>query len=334
MTDRTDLIFQWLKNLGYPIKSLYPAPSDASFRRYLRAEIGDASYIVMDAPPESENCQPFVTIAQTLLDCGLNVPRVLKADIKQGFLLLDDLGDRLYLDALNRESVDKLYGDAIGALITLQTGSPSDNALPSYDKTLLLQEMELFREWFLTRHLELPLDKTTRTTLDESFIFLADSALEQPKVRVHRDFHSRNLMVSETHNPGILDFQDAVIGPVTYDLVSLLRDCYITWPREQVKNWALDFHKLAIQSGILNRDLDADKKQFLTWFDLMGVQRHLKAIGIFSRLKHRDRKSRYLNNIPRTLHYVEEISGHYPELKNLHNLIQARIKPALEAITT
>ncbi|MCW8963680.1 MAG: phosphotransferase [Gammaproteobacteria bacterium] len=334
MTDRTDLIFQWLKDHGYPVKNLHPASSDASFRRYLRADMGDATHIVMDAPPENEDCQPFVDIAKALFDSGLNVPQVLEEDLEQGFLLLDDLGDRLYLGELDQESVDRLYGDAIGALVTLQAGGPSDDELPSYDEALLLQEMELFRGWFLIRHLGLELDEETNAALDVTFRFLADSALGQPRVCVHRDYHSRNLMVSDTHNPGILDFQDAVIGPVTYDLVSLLRDCYIAWPREQVEDWALGFHELALQSGILNRELHADEKQFLVWFDLMGVQRHLKAIGIFSRLNHRDGKSGYLDDIPRTLYYVEEVSGRYPELTDLHNLIESRIKLALEAVIT
>ena len=332
MMDRSEIILEWLKGHGYPVRDLQPASSDASFRRYLRADMGELTHIVMDAPPENEDCRPFVDIARALFDAGLHVPQILAEDLQQGFLLLDDLGDRLYLDELNEESVERLYGDAMAALITLQTGGPRDDKLPPYDEALLLQEMELFREWFLVRHLGLTLDDEANVLLDKAFGFLAGTALQQPQVCVHRDYHSRNLMITDTHNPGILDFQDAVFGPVTYDLVSLLRDCYIAWPREQVEDWALGFHELAMQSGILNRDLHADEKQFLKWFDLMGVQRHLKAIGIFARLNHRDGKSGYLDDIPRTLNYVEEVSGRYDELKGLHDLVSTRVKLALEAV--
>ncbi len=334
MTDRTEIIFDWLKSHGYPVKDLQPASSDASFRRYLRADMGDLTHIVMDAPPENEDCRPFVDIARALFDSGLHVPQILEEDLEQGFLLLDDLGDRLYLDELDKQTVERLYGDALGALITMQSSGPAGDVLPPYDEDLLMQEMELFREWFLKVHLGLELDDETNVMLDQAFRFLADSALGQPQVCVHRDYHSRNLMVTDSHNPGILDFQDAVFGPVTYDLVSLLRDCYIAWPREQVEDWALGFHELAMQSGILNRELHDDEQQFLVWFDLMGVQRHLKAIGIFARLNHRDGKPGYLDDIPRTLNYVEEVSSRYPELKGLHDLVAARVKLALEAVIT
>lgn len=283
----------------------------------------------MDAPPENEDCRPFVDIARALFDAGLHVPRIIEEDLEQGFLLLDDLGDRQYLDELNGETVERLYGDAIGALVTLQVCGPQDHELPPYDEALLMQEMELFREWFLVRHLALSLDEDTNRMLDQAFRVLADNALQQPRVCVHRDYHSRNLMVTDQHNPGILDFQDAVFGPVTYDLVSLLRDCYIAWPREQVEDWALGFHELAMQSGILNRDLHDDEKQFLRWFDLMGVQRHLKAIGIFARLNHRDGKPSYLRDIPRTMSYVEEVAGRYAELGQLRDYIVREVKPAM-----
>lgn len=283
----------------------------------------------MDAPPENEDCRPFVDIARALFDIGLHVPKIIEEDLEQGFLLLDDLGDRLYLDELNEDTVERLYGDAIGALVTLQACGPEHHELPPYDEDLLMQEMELFREWFLNRHLELELNHEINQMLDQTFKILADNALQQPRVCVHRDYHSRNLMVTDAHNPGILDFQDAVVGPVTYDLVSLLRDCYIAWPREQVEDWALGFHELAMQSGILNRELHDDEIQFLRWFDLMGVQRHLKAIGIFARLNHRDGKSGYLQDIPRTMHYVEEVSGRYEELGQLHEFIRSEVKPAM-----
>jgi aminoglycoside/choline kinase family phosphotransferase len=291
--------------------------------------MGETTRIVMDAPPENEDCRPFVDIARALFDVGLHVPQIIEEDLDQGFLLLDDLGDRLYLNELNEDTVERLYGDAIGALLTMQACDPSQHELPPYDEALLMQEMELFREWFLQRHLGLSLDDEANGMLGRVFKGLTDNALQQPRVCVHRDYHSRNLMVTDQHNPGILDFQDAVIGPVTYDLVSLLRDCYIAWPREQVEDWALGFHELAMQSGILNRELHEDEVQFLRWFDLMGVQRHLKAIGIFARLNHRDGKPGYLEDIPRTLTYVVEVSGRYDELNALHDYIEREVKPAM-----
>jgi aminoglycoside/choline kinase family phosphotransferase len=211
----------------------------------------------------------------------------------------------------------------MGALVGLQACGPEASALPSFSRSLLMQEMELFRDWFLGRELGLALNDAERGMLTETFEHLADSALGQPQVCVHRDYHSRNLLVAE-HNPGVLDFQDAVIGPVTYDLVSLLRDCYVAWPKERVEEWAIGYHNLAVQSGILREE---DERGFLAWFDLMGVQRHLKAIGIFSRLQHRDGKSGYLNDIPRTLEYVREVSGRYPELSGLHTFVEDRVLP-------
>ncbi|TNF99663.1 MAG: aminoglycoside phosphotransferase [Gammaproteobacteria bacterium] len=329
MSDRTEQISQWLKSHGYDVKSLEAASSDASFRRYLRVDMADGSRIVMDAPPENKDCRPFVDVARALFNAGLNVPEILEEDIERGFLLLGDLGDRLYLDELNEETVERLYGDAIGALLAMQASGPHEGEIPPYDRELLMQEMELFRAWFLQKHLQLELDDLVNQMLDISFDLLAENALEQPQVCVHRDYHSRNLMLTETNNPGILDFQDAVFGPVTYDLVSLLRDCYIAWPREQVEDWVLGFHDLAMQSGILNRDLHYDEKQFLRWFDLMGVQRHLKAIGIFARLNHRDGKSGYLKDIPRTLNYVEEVSSRYEELEPLYHYIISEVKSVM-----
>lgn len=318
MTNRTDKMFQWLTSNGYSVKELKPASSDASFRRYLRADLGEESRIVMDAPPENEDCRPFVDIARALFDIGLHVPKIIEEDLEQGFLLLDDLGDRLYLDELNEDTVERLYGDAIGALVTLQACGPEHHELPPYDEDLLMQEMELFREWFLNRHLELELNHEINQMLDQTFKILADNALQQPRVCVHRDYHSRNLMVTDAHNPGILDFQDAVLGPVTYDLVSLLRDCYVRWPDSQVRDWALGYFLLARQTGI---PVGEDESRFLRWFDFMGVQRHLKASGIFARLNHRDGKRGYLDDIPRTLGYIMAVSRRYQSLQPLAELI-------------
>lgn len=272
----------------------------------------------MDAPPDKEDCGPFIRIAQALLGLGLNVPQIIAQDLKRGLLLLSDLGDRLYLSELSERSVEPLYGDAMEALLRLQRGSASLTWLPPYDAPLLRREMELFREWYVGRHLGLALSAKQNAALDTSFERLTTSALEQPRVAVHRDYHSRNLMMTATNNPGILDFQDAVYGPVTYDLVSLLRDCYIAWGRERVETWVVRYYRQARVAGIA---VGADESQFLRWFDWMGVQRHLKATGIFARLNHRDGKPGYLKDIPRTLGYVVEVTSQYPELKELSEFL-------------
>lgn len=284
----------------------------------------------MDAPPEKEDARPYIAIARRFHALGLNVPRILEQDLERGFLLLSDLGERLYLPQLSEATVERLYGDALGALIVLQTGTYTENAigfLPDYDEALLRRELELFRDWYLGRHLGLALTRPQTRLLDEAFETLIASARAQPQVWVHRDYHSRNLLVTGENNPGIVDFQDAVLGPVTYDLVSLLRDCYIAWPRAQVEDWAKGYHALALQSGIPVGD---DDTQFLAWFDLMGVQRHLKASGIFARLYHRDGKPGYLPDIPRTLGYVLDVAAHYPQLEPLAALLhELRVPEAL-----
>ncbi len=320
MTDRLDLLRQWTHlQLDWPDVKLTPASSDASFRRYFRVCHGDDSRILMDAPPEQEDCRPFIHVSQLFLQLGLHVPDVLASDLQQGFLLLSDLGSRSYLEALDETTVDRLYGDAMGALLALQSCVTPECGLPAYDRELLLAEMRLFRDWLLGRHLGFELDTAQSAALEAAFDQLADSALAQPQVCVHRDYHSRNLMVCERHNPGILDFQDAVIGPVTYDLVSLLRDCYIRWPRARVEDWVAGYFELARQSGIL-RPEQGSEADFLRWFDWMGVQRHLKAAGIFARLNHRDGKPGYLADIPRTLAYVTEVCSDYPALKAVGEL--------------
>lgn len=322
MGARLEQLNHWLQSdIGLPGYAIAPASSDASFRRYFRVTFGGESRIVMDAPPDKEDIRPFVSIARRLHAIGLHVPEILAEDEQQGFLLLSDLGSRQYLPELNSSTVERLYGDAMGALITLQVCGPREGELPSYDHALLLREMELFREWYLGRHMSIALDDHELRMISEAFELLAQSALVQPRVAVHRDYHSRNLMVCD-HNPGILDFQDAVIGPVTYDLVSLLRDCYIAWPREQVVSWVLGYHDLALDSGILPYRME---EQFVRWFDLMGVQRHLKATGIFARLNHRDGKPGYLNDIPRTLGYVRTVARDYPELRRFADFLDKRL---------
>ena len=313
------LMQSWLAATLGPVDDLRPASADASFRRYFRARRGNKSYIIMDAPPEKEPVAPFVRIAHRLAALGLHVPAILGADEAAGFLLLSDLGERAYLDELPHGNEERLYGDALGALITLQVGGLGDeDFLAPFSGAILRREMELFPEWFLGRHLNQPVNRNQRAALDQVFEVLLQSAAQQPQVWVHRDYHSRNLMHTAGHNPGILDFQDAVVGPVTYDLVSLLKDAYITWPRERVLEWTRGFHQLALDSGILQDD---DAAQFVRTFDLMGVQRHLKVVGIFARLYYRDGKARYLDDIPRVLRYIQEVLPLYDELAPLASLL-------------
>ena len=252
MPQRIEALKRWLENeLDFSEYTLNPASSDASFRRYFRVGHDGASYIVMDAPPDREDIRPFVTVDRLLFDVGLNVPEIIDQNPEEGYLLLGDLGSRLYLEALNEDSVERLYGDALAALAAIQICRPANGVLPPYDRELLMAEMQLFRDWLVGEHLGIELSEGEAGMLTTTFALLAGNALEQPQVVVHRDYHSRNLMVTDSNNPGILDFQDAVIGPVTYDLVSLLRDCYISWPHERVGDWALGYQELALQSGIL-----------------------------------------------------------------------------------
>lgn len=324
MPQRLAEIEDWLRRgQGWEGVRLAPASSDASFRRYWRAGHDGVSHIVMDAPPEHEDCGPWLKVGAALSAIGLNVPRVLAQDLTRGFVLMGDLGSQSYLAALHAASVERLYGDALSALAVLQAAGPGEGELPPYDHALLHREMALFRDWYLLKHRGLVLTAADEALLADSFRWLAEAALAQPRVCVHRDYHSRNLMVTPAHNPGILDFQDAVFGPVTYDLASLLKDCYIAWPRARVLDWVRGYHELALQSGILDPESpQADAARFIRDFDLMGVQRHLKASGIFARLYHRDGKPGYLPDIPRTLDYILEVAPLYPELGPLAALIE------------
>jgi len=320
MSERLAELQSWLHDeLGPGAFPLAPASSDASFRRYFRVTRGQHSHIVMDAPPDKEDCGPFMAIAAAMAGLGLNVPRILEADVKRGFLLMSDLGSVDYLQALNEQTVERLYGDAMGSLRLLQAGPTAQAGIPEYDRALLLREMALFRDWYVLRHLQISMSEAISEVLEQTFTFLAEEALGQPRVWVHRDYHSRNLMVTAVDNPGILDFQDAVIGPVTYDLVSLLRDCYVCWPQQRVMRWLRDYLAITQANGGLP---GVDEQQFVRWFDLMGAQRHLKAIGIFARLNYRDAKPGYLQDIPRTLAYVLEVSARYPELNPLQRLLR------------
>lgn len=314
---RRAALHSWLAaQLGAGEFETQPASGDASFRRYFRVRHAGRSWIAMDAPPEHEDCRPYVAVAERLREHGLNAPRVRHRDLDRGFLLLDDLGDMQYLSSLDESTAERLYGDALEALFVMQTTVPASE-LPPYDEALLRGEMQLFVDWFLGRHLGLDLTGEARAVIDRTFRHLVDSALEQPRVFVHRDYHSRNLMVCEPDNPGILDFQDAVCGPVTYDLVSLLRDCYIAWPDERVRGWTDRHYRRLLESATV----DADAETFRRWFDWMGAQRHLKAIGIFARLNHRDGKPAYLGDIPRTFSYLDEVCSRWPELGGFHRLL-------------
>ncbi len=328
---RLDDLNNWLRTIDYVRDSdVTLASGDASFRRYYRVENRAGSFIVMDAPPGKEDSLPFVRVAGYLEAMGLNAPRVLEADLQQGFLLLTDLGDRQYLDELEHDAsaVDGLYGDALQALLTMQTrGTAYQSMLPPYDETLLRFELSLFHDWLCGTHLGLEFSEQDERHWSELCNLLVGNAFDQPQVFVHRDYHSRNLMRMDKDNPGILDFQDAVEGPLTYDLVSLLKDCYVRWPAERVRDWAMRFRD-AHDAG-MRKQVSAER--FLVYFDLMGAQRHLKAAGIFSRLNHRDGKPGYMEDIPRTLSYIVEIGPRYPQLAFLVDIINDRVLPGLGA---
>jgi hypothetical protein len=334
VTDASDsrlaLLRQWVtEDLGFAGAHIEPASADASFRRYFRLIRGKDSYIVMDAPPEKEAVAPFIAVAQSLLGVGLNVPVILARDPERGLLLLSDLGTRQYLsELLAGRDVERLYGDALDALVRLQSrGAQAARGLPPYDRAALIREMELLPEWFLGRHLRQPPSPAERAMLDRLFETLAQSALAQPAVFVHRDYHSRNLLVTDEANPGILDFQDAVRGAATYDVVSLLKDCYIAWPRERVIGWLLRFRERLERAGL---DLGADE-ELIRRFDLMGLQRHIKVLGIFARLFYRDGKPGYLEDLPRVLAYTREAAALYPETGEFARYIAERIDPCFEA---
>lgn len=308
-------INEWLTAvLPYSEFTLEVASSDASFRRYFRVQQHDHSWIVMDAPPQHEDIVPFVTVAEFLAQFDIHVPRIFAKNLEQGFLLLTDLGSRSYLSALNENTADTLYKAAIDEIIKMQLAPVSAIALPEYNRDRLLEEMALFPTWFLQQHLSLE----TPDCLTDVFDLLLDNALGQPQLFVHRDYHSRNLMLGQNQEVGVIDFQDAVIGAASYDLVSLLKDCYIEWPVEQRQSWLNYYLERAQQHGLMTGVKD---DQFERWFDLMGLQRHLKVLGIFCRLNYRDGKAGYMNDLPLTLKYVLEVTERYPELNDLHQFL-------------
>jgi aminoglycoside/choline kinase family phosphotransferase len=312
---------EWIvENLGNVEYTLTPVSGDASFRRYFRLVTPQAQYIAVDSPPDKESNDAFVNVTHLLGAEGLSVPHIFYSSLDFGFFLLSDLGDRLFLDSLNKENASNLYQKALNALIIIQKTEAT--SLPIYNKRLLMEEMELFRTWFLNKHLNLTVNENDTKMLDHLFDNLVKSAIDQPQVFVHRDYHSRNLMDIDGEQPGIIDYQDAVCGPVTYDLVSLLRDCYISWPESQVTELALSFHHTLLECKIITEE---NETTFLKWFDLMGIQRHLKAIGIFSRLNIRDNKPNYIESVPRTLHYITSVARRHPETLKLAEFIDHNV---------
>ena len=336
MDNRLRTLTQWVRQFpGFEKAEPQPVSGDASFRRYFRVlgtpdpKGSTQPFIVMDAPPEHEDCKPFVAIARHWDEHGIAVPRILGKDLEQGLLLLEDFGDTLMLAALTESTADTLYHSALDELVSIQQStSPPDYPLPAYDTELLDREMALFPDWLLTKKLGLTLDNSERALLDTTFGILRESALAQPTVTVHRDYHSRNLLVRPgTNCPGVIGFQDAVCGPVTYDLASLLKDCYINWPAARVEQWSERFRKQSLDAGLHKADCDT----FHQWFELMGMQRHLKAAGIFARLDIRDGKPGYLADIPRTVCYLVKASGRQSALRHFHEWLIDRVLPAIEA---
>ena len=329
---RVQQIRDWLTGeLGLRLLRLEPASADASFRRYFRAWAADGTTrVVMDAPPDKEDIAPFLKVAALLEACQVHVPHVHAADGARGLVLLEDLGSDLYLAQLRGGAdPDVLYADALQALLRIQLqGQDALRALPPYDRAALEREMALMPQWFCERHLQLALDAADRALLAECFEFLTREALAQPLVLVHRDYHSRNLMLLPERNPGIIDFQDALAGPVAYDLVSLLKDCYIDWPRARVERWVSAYRE---QLQGVPQLAGASEHEFLRWFDLIGLQRHIKVLGIFARLWYRDGKHGYLADLPRTFGYVEDTVQRYPELWHFAHWLQRRVRPALAA---
>ena len=331
MDSRQQQLNAWLNlTLKQADFTLTTASADASFRRYFRVHLpgeylGYKTLIAMDAPPSQEDCRPFVKVAKLLSDAGLNAPQVLAQDLQNGFLLLSDLGDDTYLAALNSDTALKLYGDATNALIKMQLAS-KPQVLPAYDEALLSREMQLFPDWYVAKHVNVTLNNEQQNVLKNTFDILNKNILAQGQVYVHRDYHSRNLMITQENNPGILDFQDAVYGAISYDLVSLLKDAYISWDEEQIIDWAVRYWQPAKKAGLPIAD---DFSEFYRDFEWMGAQRHIKILGIFARLNHRDGKDGYLKDMPLVMTYLRKVCERYVELRPMLRLLNQleHVKP-------
>ncbi len=320
MDDRQQQLNAWLNSvLPKQDFKLTTASADASFRRYFRVHLADNTLIAMDAPPPQEDCAPFVKVAQLFLEAGLHVPQIIAQDVTRGFLLLSDLGHGTYLQHLNHETAQMLYGDATNALIKLQLASKQHD-LPHYNEALLTREMQLFSDWYVNQHLAQALKAEQQDWLQQTFSALNKNILSQGQVTVHRDYHSRNLMVTRENTPGILDFQDAVTGAITYDVVSLLKDAYIEWDEEQVIDMAVRYWEPAKKAGL---PLAHDFSEFYRDFEWMGAQRHIKILGIFARLYHRDGKEGYLKDIPLVMNYLRKVCTRYVELRPMLRLLDS-----------
>lgn len=335
MDSRFDQLTDWVRQQpGLEQAQPVTVSGDASFRRYFRVTATGAnissgsagSLIVMDSPPDKEDPTPFSVIARHWHGLGLKVPGIHAENLADGFLLLDDFGDNLLLGALTEANADELYLNAIDELVNIQQATESDQLpLPPYNAALLDREMRLFRDWLIGQYLKLELSDQEHCLLDTTFALLKEAALAQPEVPVHRDYHSRNLLVMPDNTLGVIDFQDAVRGPITYDLVSLVKDCYIAWPEEKISHWIEEFREKSAQAGLHHADADT----FRQWVELMGMQRHIKASGIFARLALRDGKRAYLDDIPRTVNYLLEASHRQPALRRFHDWLEARVIPAI-----
>jgi aminoglycoside/choline kinase family phosphotransferase len=327
--DRQNELTAWVAGaLRVSAPVLEAASADASFRRYFRTSAGGRSYIVMDAPPPQEDCRPFVRVAGLLREAGVHVPAIMAEDLRRGFLLLEDLGDKTYLDVFRASTAqaDRLFEDALDALVRWQRAS-RPGVLAPFDRAFLHREMMLYPEWYVTKHLRLELSAMEMVTLQDAFRLLEDSALGQPQVYMHRDYMPRNLMLSEP-NPGVLDFQDAVHGPITYDVASLFKDAFFSWPEEQVLAWRRRYREKALAAGLPVPGL----KEFERACDWMGMQRHLKIMGLFARITYRDGKPHYVQDTPRFLAYIRHAGGLYKEFTPLLRLMDGLEKRARDIV--
>ena len=304
-----------------------PLSGDAGFRQYVRIATKDEAYIAVFSPPNKEKNDEFISIDEYLRENGVHVPKILSVDKSNGFMLLEDLGRTLYLDHLNKDSVELLYGEALMALLNLQQVPKKIRIFPPYNRKALWEEMCLFSDWFLPKLLGYQVDDKELKLIQDMFESLTISATSLPQVIVHRDYHSRNIVYGHEGTPGIIDFQDAVIGPITYDLVSLLRDCYVKWPEADVERWAVAYAGLAVDAGVIE---EVSRDQFLKWFDYMGLQRHIKVLGIFARLSLRDGKHGYLDDLPLVIEYVRSVASKYPEFAPFVRWFDHKLMPIIQ----
>jgi aminoglycoside/choline kinase family phosphotransferase len=324
----TNWVSQQIPVEQHPIE-LFSLGSDAGFRRYFRYQT-PSQWLAVDAPPTTEDTNQFLAIARLIEQQGIRSPRIAAADASQGFLLVEDMGDRLFFHEAGAENADALYQQAISTLLQLQRSEDDTALIPRYDRALLRRELEIFSEWFAGKLLGHSLDSAEQNLLDDLFIQLEDNALVQPQTFVHRDYHSRNLLLLNDGSLGVIDFQGALWGGATYDLVSLLRDCYLRWPAEKVRSWALDYRQQAINVSIIPAISEAE---FLRWFDWLGLQRHIKVLGIFARLNLRDGKAGYLNDLPLVIRYTLEVAEQYPELRAFADWFKQTLLPLAQQQT-